>query len=121
MGLVHEIDYGTPESKSEKQVTLTIDGFEVTVPEGTSVMRASMEAGIQIPKLCATDMVDAFDGAQPGQLLILALEGRQLEGFEIMGKQDLRDFGVHAASSPCAQSSRIYAFADVVSTVALGE
>ena len=37
MGLVHEIDYGTPESKSEKQVTLTIDGFEVTVPEGTSV------------------------------------------------------------------------------------
>ena len=26
MGLVHEIDYGTPASKSEKMVTLTIDG-----------------------------------------------------------------------------------------------
>ena len=73
MGLVHEIDYGTPESKSEKQVTLTIDGFEVTVPEGTSVMRASMEAGIQIPKLCATDMVDAFGSCR---LCLVEVEGR---------------------------------------------
>ena len=73
MGLVHEIDYGTPESRSEKQVTLTIDGFEVTVPEGTSVMRASMEAGIQIPKLCATDMVDAFGSCR---LCLVEVEGR---------------------------------------------
>ncbi|PHP67049.1 formate dehydrogenase subunit alpha [Zhengella mangrovi] len=73
MGLVHEIDYGTPASKSGKQVTLTIDGFEVTVPEGTSVMRASMEAGIQIPKLCATDMVDAFGSCR---LCLVEVEGR---------------------------------------------
>jgi formate dehydrogenase major subunit len=33
---------GTP----EKTVRLVIDGIDVTVPEGTSVMRASMEAGI---------------------------------------------------------------------------
>ena len=26
MSLVHEIDYGTPRSKAEKTVTLTIDG-----------------------------------------------------------------------------------------------
>ena len=26
MSLIHEIDYGTPASKSEKLVTLTIDG-----------------------------------------------------------------------------------------------
>jgi|GEM_PF-2872066 len=31
MSLIHEIDYGTPASKSEKLVTLTIDGCEVTV------------------------------------------------------------------------------------------
>ena len=73
MGLVHEIDYGTPVSKSDKQVTLTIDGFEVTVPEGTSVMRASMEAGIAIPKLCATDMVDAFGSCR---LCLVEIEGR---------------------------------------------
>ena len=57
---VHEIDYGTPKSKSEKTVTLTINGKEVTVPEGTSIMRAAMEAGTEIPKLCATDMLEAF-------------------------------------------------------------
>jgi formate dehydrogenase major subunit len=60
MSLVHEIDYGTPRPKTTKEVTLTIDGQKVTVPEGTSIMRAAMEVGTQIPKLCATDMVDAF-------------------------------------------------------------
>ena len=35
---------GTP-AKEGAPVTLTIDGFEVTVPEGTSVMRAAAEAG----------------------------------------------------------------------------
>ena len=60
MRLIQETDFGTPASRSEKTVMLTIDGFEVTVPEGTSVMRASQEVGISVPKLCATDMVDAF-------------------------------------------------------------
>ncbi|MEX0408544.1 formate dehydrogenase subunit alpha [Aquibium sp. LZ166] len=73
MGLIHEIDYGTPASRSEKQVTLTVDGFTVTVPEGTSIMRASMEAGIAIPKLCATDMVDAFGSCR---LCLVEVEGR---------------------------------------------
>ncbi|MGN6286773.1 MAG: formate dehydrogenase subunit alpha [Afipia sp.] len=73
MSLVHEIDYGTPRSKSEKQITLTIDGQQVTVPEGTSVMRAAMETGTQIPKLCATDMVDAFGSCR---LCVVEIEGR---------------------------------------------
>jgi len=73
MGLIQEIDFGTPASKAEKQVTLTVDGFSVTVPEGTSIMRASMEAGIAIPKLCATDMVDAFGSCR---LCLVEIEGR---------------------------------------------
>ena len=73
MSLIHEIDYGTPASKSETMVTLTIDGRQVTVPEGTSIMRASMEAGIQVPKLCATDMVDAFGSCR---LCLIEIEGR---------------------------------------------
>ena len=60
MSLISEIDYGTPRARTEKTVTLTIDGVAVTVPEGTSIMRAAMDAGIQVPKLCATDSVDAF-------------------------------------------------------------
>src|SRR5579885_107290 len=73
MSLVSEIDYGTPRVKAEKSVTLTIDGFAVTVPEGTSVMRAAMEAGIQLPKLCAYDMVDAFGSCR---LCLVEIEGR---------------------------------------------
>ncbi|WP_274630730.1 formate dehydrogenase subunit alpha [Arvimicrobium flavum] len=73
MGLIQEIDYGTPESRSEKQVTLTVDGRTVTVPEGTSIMRASMEAGVEIPKLCATDMIDAFGSCR---VCLVEIEGR---------------------------------------------
>ncbi|MDB5520837.1 MAG: formate dehydrogenase subunit alpha, partial [Tardiphaga sp.] len=73
MSLVHEIDYGTPRAKSATMVTLTIDGHSVTVPEGTSIMRAAMEMGTQIPKLCATDMVDAFGSCR---LCLVEIEGR---------------------------------------------
>ena len=73
MSLIQEVDFGTPASISEKQVTLTVDGFSVTVPEGTSIMRASMETGIAIPKLCATDMVDAFGSCR---LCLVEIEGR---------------------------------------------
>ena len=48
MSLVHEIDYGTPRSQAGKTVTLTIDGQAVTVPEGTSIMRAAVELGREI-------------------------------------------------------------------------
>ena len=73
MSLVHEIDYGTPQAKSEKTVTLNIDGSAVTVPEGTSIMRAAMEMGTQIPKLCATDMVEAFGSCR---LCLVEIDGR---------------------------------------------
>ena len=49
MSLINEVDYGTPASRSEKLVTLTIDGVEVRAPEGTSIMRAAMEMGTEIP------------------------------------------------------------------------
>jgi len=73
MSLIQETDFGTPRSRSEVMVTLTIDGQNVTVPEGTSIMRAAMEAGTQIPKLCATDMVDAFGSCR---LCLIEIEGR---------------------------------------------
>ena len=73
MSLIHEIDYGTPRAKAEMTVSLTIDGQPVTVPEGTSVMRAAMEAGVKVPKLCAYDMVDAFGSCR---LCLVEIEGR---------------------------------------------
>ncbi|MDD2877182.1 MAG: formate dehydrogenase subunit alpha [Acidiphilium sp.] len=73
MGLVQEIDYGTKLSHAEKLVSLTIDGVSVSVPEGTSVMRAAMDIGTQIPKLCATDMLDSFGSCR---LCLVEIEGR---------------------------------------------
>ena len=73
MDLIQEIDFGTPQSKAEKQVSLIVDGTPVTVPEGTSIMRASMEAGIEIPKLCATDMLDSFGSCR---ICLVEIEGR---------------------------------------------
>jgi formate dehydrogenase major subunit len=73
MPLVREADYGTPRSKAQKTVTLTIDGQAVTVPEGTSIMRAAMEMGTQVPKLCASDMLDAFGSCR---LCLVEIEGR---------------------------------------------
>jgi formate dehydrogenase major subunit len=66
-------DFGTPASRARTMVTLTIDGFDVTVPEGTSIMRAAAEAGIQVPKLCATDSLDAFGSCR---LCLVEIEGR---------------------------------------------
>ncbi len=73
MGLIHEIDYGTKPSASAKTVTLTIDGTKIEVAEGTSIMRAAMEAGIQVPKLCATDTLDAFGSCR---LCLVEIQGR---------------------------------------------
>src|SRR3546814_9739546 len=45
----------TPGEELEPQtnlVTLTIDGFEVSVPEGTLLIRAAELIGIQIPRFC---------------------------------------------------------------------
>jgi formate dehydrogenase major subunit len=73
MPLIKEPDYGTPAVHAEKTVSLTIDGHEVRVPEGTSIMRAAMEAGIAIPKLCATDTLNAFGSCR---LCLVEIEGR---------------------------------------------
>jgi formate dehydrogenase major subunit len=67
-----EHDYGTPERDSAKLVTLTIDGREVTVPEGSSVMRAAALSEIKIPKLCATEQLEAFGSCR---LCLVQIEG----------------------------------------------
>ncbi len=67
-----ERDSGTPPVTSSKDITLRIDGRQVTVPEGTSVMRAAAIAGTNIPKLCATDSLDAFGSCR---LCLVEIEG----------------------------------------------
>ena len=67
-------DFGTPKRVSEKLITLSVDGVEVSVPQGTSLMRAAAEAGIQIPKLCATDSLEPFGSCR---LCLVQIDGRR--------------------------------------------
>lgn len=68
------VDFGTPPKLSEKTVTVHIDGKPVCVPEGTSVMRAAVEAGVQVPKLCATDSLESFGSCR---LCLVEIDGRR--------------------------------------------
>ncbi|HPK13503.1 MAG TPA: formate dehydrogenase subunit alpha [Phycicoccus elongatus] len=72
MTLIHEPDLGTPAVANDHDVTLTIDGRAVTVPEGTSVLRAARGAGIDIPKLCASDNLAAYGSCR---LCLVEVEG----------------------------------------------
>ena len=68
-------DFGTPPPRiSTEEVTLTIDGMQVTVAAGTSVMRAAAESGVSIPKLCATDSLEPFGSCR---LCLVEIEGRR--------------------------------------------
>ena len=80
----YEHDFGTPaidlksnsEDPTKIQVTLDIDGQTITVREGTSVMRAAASLGISIPKLCATDSLDAFGSCRLCTVEIKGIKGK---------------------------------------------
>ncbi len=72
--LIKETDYGTPIRVSPTMVTAEIDGVAVTVPAGTSIMRAAQERGTKVPKLCATDSVEPFGSCR---LCLVEIEGRK--------------------------------------------
>ena len=74
MTLLREPDHGTPASASEQMVSVDIDGVTVTVPAGTSVMRAASEAGLSVPKLCATDSLEPFGSCR---LCLVEIDGRK--------------------------------------------
>ena len=75
---MYAIDYedlGTPAPASTgAPVSVDIDGVAVSVPEGTSVMRAAALAGVKVPKLCATDTLKAFGSCR---LCLVEIEGRK--------------------------------------------
>ena len=68
-----DIDLGTP-PRSGEPVTLTVDGDAVTVPAGSSVMLAAATAARAVPKLCATDTLEAFGSCR---LCLVEVEGKR--------------------------------------------
>jgi len=67
-------DFGTPTVSAEEHVNLEINGEAVSVPAGTSIMRAALSSGIPIPKLCATDSLEAFGSCR---MCLVQVEGRK--------------------------------------------
>ena len=74
MAWIGEIDLGTKaRAATGPAVTLDIDGRVVSVPEGTSIMRAAALAGTSIPKLCASDNLEAFGSCR---VCLVEIDGR---------------------------------------------
>jgi NADH-quinone oxidoreductase subunit G len=57
------------------KITLTIDGFEVTVPKGTLVIRAAEQLGIQVPRFCDHPLLSPV-GACRQCLVYIEINGR---------------------------------------------
>jgi len=74
MALLIEKDFGTKASTSTQSVSLKIDGKSVEAQAGVSIMHAAEKAGTQIPKLCATDNLEAFGSCR---LCLVEIEGRR--------------------------------------------
>jgi formate dehydrogenase major subunit len=74
MTLLHEPDFGTPASTSPESIDVIVDGIPVSVPVGTSVMRAAAEAGVGVPKLCATDSLQPFGSCR---LCLVEIDGKK--------------------------------------------
>jgi len=74
MSVHTEHDFGTPAVDGPATVGVEVDGLRVQVPEGTSVMRAAAIAGVDVPKLCATDSLDAFGSCR---LCLVEIDGRR--------------------------------------------
>ncbi len=74
MTILTEKDFGTPRPRSSRRVRLEIDGFDVEVEEGASIMRAAATIGTSIPKLCATDRLNAFGSCR---LCLVEIDGRK--------------------------------------------
>lgn len=74
MTIMREHDYGTPAKLGSETVTVSVDGHDVCVPAGTSVLRAASEAGIPIPKLCATDSLEPFGSCR---LCLVEIDGKR--------------------------------------------
>ncbi len=66
----------TPEVLTEvEMITVVIDGFEVSVPKGTLVIRAAEKLGIQIPRFCDHPLLDPA-GACRQCLVDIEINGR---------------------------------------------
>ena len=65
-----------PAVEAVEMISLVIDGFEVSVPKGTLVIRAAEKLGIQIPRFCDHPLLDPV-GACRQCLVDIEINGRK--------------------------------------------
>ena len=95
-----EIDYGTPRRSAENRPSRwRSTASRSRVPAGTSVMRAAVDAGVKVPKLCATDSLEPFGSCR---LCLVEIEGRARHAGLLHHAGRARHEGAHAdrRSSP---------------------
>lgn len=56
------------------EVTFTLDGQTITAPHGMSILQAAAHAGVSIPRLCASEPLEAFGSCR---LCLVQIEGRR--------------------------------------------
>ncbi len=74
MNITRQNDLGTPASQETENVSIEIDGIPAVARKGESILRAARDFGVDIPKLCATDSLQAFGSCR---LCVVEVEGRK--------------------------------------------
>ena len=75
-------------------MTVTIDGFEITVPKGTLVIRAAELLGIQIPRFCDHPLLDPVGACRQ---CLVEVEGQRQAAHVVHDHLHRRDDGAHPA------------------------
>ena len=69
------VQLGRPERARKAMVSLTVDGNDVTVPEGTTILGACAALGIDIPTLC---FLETLRPANVCRLCVVEVEGARV-------------------------------------------
>ena len=61
-------------TEMKSMIHLTIDGMEISVPEGTTVMKAALELGIEIPHLCYLEGINEISACK---VCVVEMQGKE--------------------------------------------
>ena len=84
-----------------RTVSLTIDGKQITVPEGATVLEAAQQAGIFIPTLCHDADLEPYGACR---LCVVEIEG--MRGLVTSCTTRAQEGMVVHATTPSVQQSR---------------
>ena len=85
----------------EEQITLTIDGQEIKVEKGTTILEAAKQAGIDIPTLCFLKDINEVGDCR---MCIVELEGKR--GFATSCIQKVEEGMVVHTNTPNVMEAR---------------